>query len=110
LTAMRDAGVRVTSVQVGNETNNGVAGLTAWDAMCAVFSAGSAAIREVFPDALVVVHFTNPEREGEYERFAKILNNFDVDYDVFASSYYPFWHGTTENLTTVLSDIASTYG
>lgn len=110
LTAMRDAGVRVTSVQVGNETNNGVAGLTAWDAMCAVFSAGAASTREVFPDALVVVHFTNPEREGEYERYAKILNNFDVDYDVFASSYYPFWHGTTENLTTVLSDIASTYG
>src|SRR5690606_33480015 len=27
-----------------------------------------------------------------------------------ASSYYPFWHGTPENLTTVLSDIASTYG
>jgi arabinogalactan endo-1,4-beta-galactosidase len=33
-----------------------------------------------------------------------------VDYDVFASSYYPFWHGTLENLANVLSDIAETYG
>ncbi|NTV78018.1 MAG: hypothetical protein HGA25_02450, partial [Clostridiales bacterium] len=27
-----------------------------------------------------------------------------------ASSYYPYWHGTLENLTTTLSDIAVTYG
>ena len=32
-----------------------------------------------------------------------------MDYDVFASSYYPFWHGTTENLTSVLKNVASTY-
>jgi len=110
LTQMKDAGVDVAMVQTGNETNNGVAGVTAWDGMAAIFNAGAAATREVFPDALVAVHFTNPEQEGSYERIAKILDNFDVDYDVFASSYYPFWHGTTENLTAVLKNIADTYG
>lgn len=109
LTAMRDAGVDVAMVQTGNETNNGVAGTTAWAGVAAIFNAGAAATREIFPDALVAVHFTNPEQEGSYERIAKILDNFDVDYDVFASSYYPFWHGTTENLTAVLADIAQTY-
>ncbi len=109
LTIMRDAGVDVRMVQVGNETNNGVAGVTAWDGMAAIFSAGSAAVRDVYPDALVAVHFANPEQEGTYARYASILDNFDVDYDVFASSYYPFWHGTTENLTAVLSDIARSY-
>jgi len=109
LALMRDAGVDVAMVQVGNETTGGVAGETAWPAMTGIFQAGSAATREVFPDALVAVHFTNPEREGEYARFAAILDNFDVDYDVFASSYYPYWHGTIENLTAVLTDIATTY-
>ena len=33
-----------------------------------------------------------------------------MDYDVFASSYYPYWHGTLENLSQVLSKIAETYG
>ncbi len=33
-----------------------------------------------------------------------------MDYDVFASSYYPFWHGTTDNLTKVLAHVAKTYG
>lgn len=110
LALMKDEGVDVTMVQVGNETTGGVAGETAWPAMTGIFQAGSEATREVFPDALVAVHFTNPERDGEYARFAAILDNFDVDYDVFASSYYPFWHGSLENLTEVLSQVATTYG
>ena len=32
-----------------------------------------------------------------------------MDYDVFASSYYPYWHGTLDNLASILSDIATTY-
>src|SRR6188474_886726 len=109
LQSMKDAGVDVAMVQTGNETNNGVAGVIAWNGMCAIFNAGAAATREVFPDALVAVHFTNPEQEGSYERIAEILDNFTVDYDVFASSYYPYWHGTPENLTAVLKHIADTY-
>ncbi|WP_159450171.1 glycosyl hydrolase 53 family protein [Demequina sp. NBRC 110056] len=109
LTAYADANVDVVGVQVGNETNNGVAGVTAWPSMAAIFSAGASAVREVLPDAYVAVHFTDPQRAEEYERYAQILDNYEVDYDVFASSYYPFWHGSLENLTTVLTGIATTY-
>jgi len=109
LEQMAAAGVDVGMVQVGNETNNAVAGLTGWDNMAGVFSAGSAAVREVYPDALVAVHFTNPETAGRYAGYAAALDARDVDYDVFASSYYPYWHGTTANLTSVLSSIATTY-
>ncbi|MBT0995332.1 glycosyl hydrolase 53 family protein [Cellulomonas sp. DKR-3] len=105
-----DAGVDVTMVQVGNETNNGVAGVTGWDGMAQVFSAGSAAVRSVLPDALVALHFTNPETAGRYAGYAAELDARGVDYDVFASSYYPFWHGTLGNLTSVLGDVATTYG
>jgi len=104
------AGVDLKMVQVGNETNNGVAGVTGWDDMAKVFSAGSAAVRAESPGTLVAVHFTNPERAGFYAGVAAQLNSRGVDYDVFASSYYPFWHGTPENLTAVLKGIADTYG
>ncbi|WP_206737325.1 glycosyl hydrolase 53 family protein [Agromyces albus] len=115
LQSFEDAGVDVSMVQVGNETNNAIAGYTragrAIDAQfAALLSAGSAAVREVLPDSLVAVHFTNPETSGRYATYAAGLAQFGVDYDVFASSYYPYWHGSTENLTTVLSDIATTYG
>lgn len=109
LTAFVAAGVDVQLVQVGNETNGGVAGLTGWPDMARVFSAGSAAVRAVTPDALVAVHVTNPERPGHYAAYAAQLAANDVDYDVFASSYYPFWHGTTANLTAVLRQVADTY-
>ena len=104
------AGVDVRMVQIGNETNNAVAGVTGWDGMAQVFSAGAAAVRAEAPDALVALHFTNPERAGFYANVAAQLDSRDVDYDVFASSYYPFWHGTPENLTAVLTNVADTYG
>lgn len=103
------AGVDLRMVQVGNETNGGVAGVTGWDDMSKVFSAGAAAVRAEAPDALVAVHFTNPERAGFYANVAAQLDSRGVDYDVFASSYYPFWHGTPENLTAVLKNVAETY-
>lgn len=105
-----DAGVDVHMVQVGNETNNAVAGVTGWAGMAKIFSAGSAAVRDVYPDALVAVHFTNPETAGRYAGYAANLKTYGVDYDVFASSYYPFWHGSTANLTSVLRQVADTYG
>ncbi|WP_454167160.1 glycosyl hydrolase 53 family protein [Microbacterium lacticum] len=104
------AGVDVRMVQIGNETNNGIAGVTGWPGMAAVFSAGAAAVRSVLPGALVAVHFTNPETAGRYAGYAAELARYGVDYDVFASSYYPYWHGTPQNLTDVLSAVAQTYG
>ena len=103
------AGVDVGMVQIGNETNNGICGETSWENKCKLFNAGSKAVREIDEDILVAVHFTNPERSGNYANVAKQLDNYGVDYDVFASSYYMFWHGTTSNLTSVLKNIADTY-
>lgn len=109
LQELEDAGVDVRMVQIGNETNNAVAGVSGWDGMAQIFSAGSAAVRDVLPEALVALHFTNPESSGRYAGYAANLHARGVDYDVFASSYYPFWHGSLSNLTTVLGQVASTY-
>lgn len=110
LTELISAGVNVVMVQVGNETNNGICGENTWENMAKIFNAGSSAIREVNNEILVAVHFTNPEKSGNYANYAKYLYTYKVDYDVFASSYYPYWHGTMDNLTKVLKDIADTYG
>jgi len=114
LEALRAAGVNVGMIQVGNETTNGICGVwhnsDGWENTCKLFSAGSKAARDVDTNILVAIHFTNPERAGNYANFAKQLHDNNVDYDVFASSYYPFWHGTPENLTSVLKNVADTYG
>ena len=113
LKTLLEGGVDVGMVQVGNETTSSICGESSWDNKAQIFSAGSAAVRRISAeynhDILVAVHFTNPERSGNYANQAKNLANYNVDYDVFASSWYPYWHGTTDNLTTVLKDVAATY-
>ena len=110
LQLLRDGGVDVGMVQVGNETNNGMAGETDWDKILPLMAAGSRAVREVYPEALVAVHFTEPQNNGNYRYYADILAQGGLDYDVFGSSYYPFWHGTRENLIQVLTEINRDYG
>ena len=110
LEKLREAQIDIGMVQIGNETNGFFCGETDWDLICRLFDAGAKAVREICPDALVALHFTNPERSGAYAEYARILAAHSIDYDVFASSYYPFWHGTLENLSAVLSDISETYG
>lgn len=113
LTQILDAGVDVGMVQVGNETNGAFCGSTNMTDVCTLFNAGSSAIRTVASakgkDILIALHFTNPESAGRYTGYAATLAANNVDYDVFASSYYPYWHGTISNLTSVLSTVASTY-
>lgn len=109
LNKLKVAGVDVGMVQIGNETNGNLAGEKTWDKICGLIKAGAEGVREVYPGALVVVHFTNPEKVTNYYEYAERLSHYGVDYDVFASSYYPYWHGTLENLSNLLSYVATTY-
>ena len=110
LQKLKKAKVDVGMVQVGNETNGALCGEKTWFNIQYIMQAGSRAIREVYPQALVAVHFANPEKAGAYAEYAKKLDYYQVDYDVFASSYYPYWHGSLDNLSAVLTDISRTYG
>ena len=115
LTALTEADVDIGMVQVGNETNGAMCGEYGtteygWEKITRLMSAGSKAVREVCPHAPVVLHFTNPETAGRYAEYGEKLHQYGVDYDVFASSYYPYWHGTLENLSAELNRITATYG
>ena len=105
-----DEGIDIGMVQIGNETTGKMCGETKWANIAKLMSAGSKAVREICRDALVAVHFTNPEKVTNYESYSANLDYYGVDYDVFASSYYPAWHGTLENLATVLNKVANQYG
>lgn len=109
LQKLKDANVDVGMVQIGNETNNGLAGETTWYNRTILMKKASEAIREVTPKAKIAVHFANPEKAGSYQNYASKLNYYNLDYDIFASSYYPYWHGSLENLQTVLDEISDTY-
>jgi len=113
LNTLIDGGADVGMVQIGNETNNSMSGESAWPRITALMAAGANAVREVSSekdmDILIAIHFTNPESRN-FVQDARLLEVNDVDYDVFASSYYPFWHGTLENLANQLGAVAEQFG
>ncbi|MBE6876859.1 MAG: hypothetical protein E7496_09115 [Ruminococcus sp.] len=108
LEKIRDAGADIGMVQVGNETNGVMCGEDDMYTICKMMKAGCNAVQDFDSSILKVLHFADPS-SGLYPWYAKILNECEVNYDVFATSYYPYWHGTTDNLTSVLKNIADTY-
>ena len=114
LTQLNEAGVDVCMVQTGNETNGALCGEKTWMNIAFLMDAGARATREVFPDALIALHFANPENADNYRTYAKKMDYYEknglIHYDVFATSYYPYWHGTLGNLSRILTEIAETYG
>lgn len=108
LNELKKAKIDVGMVQVGNETNGAMCGETVWAFILKLMTAGSKAVREVYPKAKVAVHFANPEN-GSYETYASKLAYYSLDYDVFGSSYYPYWHGTLDNLKSELDKITDKY-
>ena len=108
LKTIADAGADIGMVQVGNETNCFFCGEKDMYKICDLFSSGIKAVREFDRNVMVALHFANPAT-GYFDWYAQILNECKVDYDVFAISYYPYWHGTLQNMTSVLKAIADKY-
>lgn len=105
LTRIRDTGANVKIVQLGNETDAGMAGETSYDALAALINAGGRAVQEIFPNALRAVHFSKPQ-----ENFPREIIAFGADFEVYCTSYYPYWHGSLDNLTAVLTQVKEAYG
>lgn len=99
----------VTMVQVGNETTSGFIGETNTTNMCTLFSAGVDAVHAWKSDVKAVIHVESPHKSS-VTKWAKLLDTNKVDYDVLATSYYPYWHGTLDNLTSELKTVKDTYG
>jgi arabinogalactan endo-1,4-beta-galactosidase len=114
LTKMIKGGADVGMVQIGNEINSGMAGEYSDEAVMALLTSGSQAVRAVSEqtgkDMKVVVHYTEIDNFDDTIKKAQTLQDYDVDYDVFGVSYYPFWHGTMDNMTNVLSTIREQFG
>jgi len=96
LMAIREAGVEVRWVQVGNETTNGFlwpmgraqenmrqyAGLT---------DAGYQAVKQVYPQAQVIVHLDGAFDPKRYDFIFDGLRQYRARFDMIGLSLYPYW-------------------
>lgn len=114
LTQLLDAGVDVGMVQIGNEINNGMSGETDVANVRKLLTAGSKAVREAAADSgkeiLVAVHYTNIDDMKKLDTLLTGLQVKEIDYDIVGLSFYPYWHGTIEDLKNAIIHIRDTYG
>lgn len=114
LTQILDAGVDVGMVQVGNEINNGMCGETDASNVRKLLASGSKAVRDAATasgkDILVAVHYTNIDDMKKLDTLLTGLQVKEIDYDIVGLSFYPYWHGTMDDLKNTIIHIRDTYG
>lgn len=126
LTTVRDAGVTVDYVQIGNEINPGMMwphGQTwdvdpddgvsqpQWDNLALFLTAGHDASKSVFPQAETILHLTNINNGiGGLTWWFDEVTARDVPFDLIGLSYYGYWHGSLGDLQDAISTLSARYG
>lgn len=70
--------------------------------------AGIKAIREVLPQAKVVIQ-TEMSKSSNVTNFYNTLKTYTNDYDIIGISYYPYYHGTLSTLEAVIKVLEQNY-
>ena len=103
------ADVAPEMIQVGNEITNGMLWPVGrletpdgkrgnYENFCKLVDAGCRACREILPSAKIVLHLERSNDQAVYQEFFTEMEKADIDYDIIGASYYPYWHGTPEEL------------
>ena len=123
LEALVSAGATPDFVQIGNEVSYGMlwdndndkcyisqnAESTQWRRFYNLLSSASKAIREVTPNAKIIIHTERSGDANTSKEFYSRLNTHNVDYDIIGLSYYPFYHNTLSYLGFTLSTLATAF-
>ncbi len=113
LATLKSRGLAPDMVQVGNEINHGMVWpdgrATNWDNLAALVRAGIAGVRQVDPSIPIMLHIACGGQNTESRTFIDNLQQRGVRFDVIGESYYPRYHGTTNDLQNNLTDLAARY-
>jgi len=96
-------------VQIGNEITNGILWPLGklekpdgtrgnYDNFCRLVKAGCRAVRERLPEVKIALHLERSNDKAVYQEFFTEMEKHGVDYDIIGASYYPYWHGTPDEL------------
>ena len=112
LQKMKDQNTSPEFVSLGNEIQAGLlypdgSVNTNTKQTAELMGAGAKAVREVCPDAKVVIHVANAGDVDGCRWFFAEMKKHGLDYDVIGASYYPFW---TEKSIEEMSAWATTIG
>ncbi|MBQ9163722.1 MAG: glycosyl hydrolase 53 family protein [Bacteroidaceae bacterium] len=96
LSLLKDNGVEPRWVQVGNETANGLL----WpmghieknpEQYAGFIRSGYDAVKEVFPNAIVIIHLDRGHKQSLYDWNLDIVRKYGGKFDMVGMSLYPYW-------------------
>lgn len=119
--ALTTAGAPPDIVQVGNEITPGMLWPEGklydagdpdeqWHKFARLVASGVAAVRASSPSARVALHIDKGADRGATKWFFDHINAHNVDYDIIALSYYPWWHGSLDDVRENLAHTARESG
>lgn len=120
---LKSNGATPDYIQVGNEisygmlkrnSNDGIytnqsATSSQWKRFYSFLNSGAKAIREITPNAQIIIHIERSNDADYSKKFYQYLNQNNVDYDIIGLSYYPFWHGYLTDLSKTLNTLQSAF-
>ena len=107
LNTIKDNGIKLAFIQVGNEITNGMLWPVGrliengadkprgnYETLIKIIKAGVKGCREVMPNAQLILHLERSYDTQVYNEFFTQMQGACVDFDIIGFSYYPYWHGT----------------
>lgn len=119
----RDENALPEWVQIGNEITPGmlwpegrVGGAwdtpEQWNKLCTLLDAGADACRDSLPAAQqprIMLHIAAGGDNATSVWFFNWIAMWGLNYDIIAQSYYPWWHGSLDDLEFNLNDLATRF-
>ncbi len=114
LLKLKEKGVFPTMIQVGNELSSGLLwpfGQTPnYDNIARFLNAGIRAVRSVDNAIPIMLHLDNGGNNALYREWFDEYLKRGEDFQIIGLSYYPFWHGTLQQLESNMRDLSERYG
>lgn len=121
LNSMHNAGLMPEMVQIGNEINNGMLwpvgklwngdGNANWQVLTQLIKAGIKGVKEAknSEEIKIMIHAATGGNVQETNTFYSKMIQYGVEFDIIGLSYYPWWHGTFEQLEANLESLSNKY-
>lgn len=124
ITTLRNNNVLPDMVQIGNEIICGMLWNDGricdpyntsqqWQNFTDLIKAGINGVKDavdVSDSVRIMIHTDRGGDNGGARWFYDGLQSYNVEYDIIGLSFYPWWHGTLNNLQNNLNDLAIRYG
>ncbi len=117
ISAFREAGVLPDMVQIGNEVSNGMLWPDGrlpvnWDNFADLLKAGIAGVAAGSgqnPRPRIMIHIDQGGNKVKTKEFFDKVASYHIEYDVIGQSFYPWWHGSLNDLRENMIFMAQEY-